>query len=512
MKLGLCEKCGQPADACYEIRNNKVYLVKFCRDCGRTASLVTKDARKWRWKRDIAGYNEPAVQECSMNCASCDHQAHRKPTTVAIDVTNLCNQRCPICLAYVDAMGFSYVPPVEYFDKIFKHFLDQDPRPNMCFFGGEPTVHPQFIDIVKLARSYGFQVQLFTNGLKLADKSYCRDLCSLGIQVNFGFDATVPEVYRTLRGDNSLAVKKRALENVIECGVNKLAIITTLAAGVNDGNMRDLLQFIHQYRDHVSVWGFVPLTPCWEPGSVPLEPTTTECVENVFEKLIPEIEFVSTGMMKFEVLSRFFGRQTLGGSHPNCESATLLVSDGQGYHPISSYLTAPLSELLVRLRNLDGELSSRSATLPRTGLRRTLFDVATFLRMVRILGSGLNLSRIFGRRPFINATRALVDLVRGKKIDRILDERTRFKNVLTMLTIPYEDKGGLENARLADCPAVFAYEDVRTGRIRTTAFCSWQTVKDVVCREIQAKYDRKILEPEAPPCTMAPQNSARSHH
>jgi len=168
--------------------------------------------------------------------------------------------------------------------------------------------------------------------------------------------------------------------------------------------------------------------------------------------------------------------------------------------------------LLVRLRNLDGELSSRSATLPRTGLRRTLFDVATFLRMVRILGSGLNLSRIFGRRPFINATRALVDLVRGKKIDRILDERTRFKNVLTMLTIPYEDKGGLENARLADCPAVFAYEDVRTGRIRTTAFCSWQTVKDVVCREIQAKYDRKILEPEAPPCTMAPQNSARSHH
>lgn len=505
MKLGLCEKCSRPSDACYEIRNNQVYLVKFCRDCGRTASLVTKDARKWRWKRDIAGYQEPVVQECSMNCAACDHQAHRKPTTVAIDVTNLCNQRCPICLAYVDAMGFAYQPPLEYFDKIFKHFLSQDPRPNMCFFGGEPTVHPQFTDIVKLARSYGFQVQLFTNGIRLADKSYCRELCSLGIQVNFGLDGTVPEIYRTLRGDNSLAVKRKAFDNVIECGVNKLAVITTVAVGVNDENMSDLLGFIHGYRQQVSVWGFVPLTPCWEPGKVPLEPTTTECVENVFEKMIPEIEFVPTGMMKFDVLSRFFGRQTLGGSHPNCESATLLVSDGEQYHPISAYLTLPLSELLVRLRRLDKKLASKSAALPAGGVRRKLFEAVTALQVVRILARSLDLPRIFGKRTLLNALVALADFLRGRKIDRILNERTQFKNVLTLITIPYEDKGGLEDARLADCPAVFAYEDVRTGRIKTTAFCSWQTIKDDVCREIQARYDTRPLQAEERREASAPQ-------
>jgi hypothetical protein len=88
----------------------------------------------------------------------------------------------------------------------------------------------------------------------------------------------------------------------------------------------------------------------------------------------------------------------------------------------------------------------------------------------------------------------LADLARGRKIDRILSERTAVKNVLTMITIPYEDKGGLEDARLRDCPAVFAYEDVKTGRIRTTAFCSWQTVKDEVCREIQAYYDGKSVQ------------------
>ena len=493
MKLGLCEECRKPTGASYEIRNDEVYLVKFCPECGRTASLVTKDARKWRWKREIADYHEPPAAVCSMDCRACDHQLYTKPTTVAVDVTNQCNQNCPICLANVDAMGFLYRPPVEYFDKIFRHFLKNAPKPNICFFGGEPTVHPDFLEIVRLARSYGFQVQVFTNGLRLADKEYCRDLCSLGLQMNFGLDGTQPEIYRTLRGNRSLEVKKRAFDNVIESGVNRLAVITTLAVGVNDSNMAEMLDFIHDYRDHVSVWAFVPLTPCWEPGKVKLEPTTTECVETVFEKTIPDIEFVPTSMMKFEILSRFFGRQTMGGSHPNCESATLLVSDGTGYVPISSYLTIPLSDLLVRLRRLDRSRAAVAASIPATGLRRRLFDACTFVGTAAVVAHSLRFRKLFGPSSVRNGLMALVDFFQGTKLDRILNERTSVKHVLNLMTIPYEDKGGLEDARLRDCPAVFAYEDVDTGKIRTTAFCSWQTVKDAVCKKIQAHYEKEGL-------------------
>jgi len=196
-------------------------------------------------------------------------------------------------------------------------------------------------------------------------------------------------------------------------------------------------------------------------------------------------------MMKFQVLSRFFGRQTLGGSHPNCESATLLVSDGVRYQPISRYLTMPLSELLVRLRRLDRELTRTEANLPARGWKRTLFNASTFVRMIGVLARAVNAGEFFGGRRLANAAGAVVDLLRGRKIDRILSERTAFKHMLTLLTIPYEDKGGLEDARLKDCPAVFAYEDVETGRIMTTAFCSWQTVKDEACRKIQTHYDIK---------------------
>ncbi|MGC8605629.1 MAG: radical SAM protein, partial [Desulfomonilaceae bacterium] len=458
--------------------------------CGRTSSLVTKDARKWRWKREIAEYQEPSgPSACSLDCKSCDHKLHTPPTTVAIDVTNLCNQRCPICLAYVEAMGFMYKPPLAYFEKIFREFENNNPRPNICFFGGEPTVHEDFLEIVNLAKSHGFQVQLFTNGLKLADMAYCKKLCDLGVQVNFGLDGTRPEIYKVLRGDNSLAVKKKAFENVIKCGVNKLAVISTVASGVNDSNMAELMRFIHNYKEHVSVWAFVPLTPCWETSNVELEPTTTECVENIFEKILPDIEFVSTGMMKFEILSKFFGKQTLGGSHPNCESATLIISDGESYIPLSSYLNIPLSEALLKLRKLDRKLVKNAPKESASMLRRWWFSASSALQTALIVARTINLRKSLAKPAFINGLKALSDLVHGRKIDEILRKRTTFKQILTLITIPYEDVGGLENARLHDCPAVFAYEDVETGKIRTAAFCSWQTIKDDVCRKIQAYYD-----------------------
>jgi len=149
----------------------------------------------------------------------------------------------------------------------------------------------------------------------------------------------------------------------------------------------------------------------------------------------------------------------------------------------------PLSELLVRLRKLDASLRSKGAALPSRGLRRLIFDAQTLLKTLRILRGAVNLKRFFGKSTFLNASGALLDLLRGQKIDKILSKRTSFRSVLTLMTIPYEDKGGLEDARLKDCPAVFAYEDVRTGCIKTTAFCSWQTIKDEVCRNIQAHYD-----------------------
>jgi hypothetical protein len=169
----------------------------------------------------------------------------------------------------------------------------------------------------------------------------------------------------------------------------------------------------------------------------------------------------------------------------------VMVSDGAGYRPLSTYLHVSLSEFLMKLRKLDRELTIESRTLPASGLSRKRFNVKVSLRTMAVLRDSLNLKAIFGESPWRGVLKALWDLGSGRTLDETLRTRTAFRHVLTVMTIPYEDKGGLEDARLKDCPAVFAYEDVETGEIRTTAFCSWQMVKDAVCKNIQEHYHGK---------------------
>ena len=76
-------------------------------------------------------------------------------------------------------------------------------------------------------------------------------------------------------------------------------------------------------------------------------------------------------------------------------------------------------------------------SLPDQGLRRTLFNALTFLSMVKIMAQSLKLGEIFGSPGLLNIVLAVSDLLRGHKIDRILKERTSFKQVLTVMTVPY---------------------------------------------------------------------------
>lgn len=105
-------------------------------------------------------------------------------------------------------------------------------------------------------------------------------------------------------------------------------------------------------------------------------------------------------MMNFEILSRFFGKQTLGGSHPNCESATILVSDGEKYVPISSYLNVPLSESLSRLRKLDKNWPKSPDKFTPTW-RRWLFDASTLVQTALIMARGINLRKTLEKPYFL---------------------------------------------------------------------------------------------------------------
>ncbi len=145
-----CNVCKRLAPARREEREGKVYLVKECRQCGRTETLISGDAERYFFKRSLdEGY---PYGGCSLECLSC--QRKRMPQFAFVNVTNRCNLNCPICIDNVPSLGFSFEPPMEYFDALFQRLARNDPKPTVALFGGEPTVRQDLFDIVRLARSF----------------------------------------------------------------------------------------------------------------------------------------------------------------------------------------------------------------------------------------------------------------------------------------------------------------------------------------------------------------------
>lgn len=88
--------------------------------------------------------------------------------SVCLELTYRCNERCIHC--YIDS------PPKEQpelqlcdYEKIIDEIKDMGCL-NLLITGGEPTLHPDFLQIVEYAKKVGLVVDIFTNGLKIPDE------------------------------------------------------------------------------------------------------------------------------------------------------------------------------------------------------------------------------------------------------------------------------------------------------------------------------------------------------
>ena len=508
---GACETCRTRVPATHAIRDGKVYLCKQCPDCGVSESLISSDAARWQRKREIWQFDPDAPIACAMHCESCRREHH--PRMVFLDVTNRCNMNCPICIANIPGMGFEFHPPLEYFDRVLAGLAKMDPKPTVQLFGGEPTVREDLFEIIDLCRKHELRVRIVTNGLRLADEDYCRKLCETKIPVLLAFDGRDPAIYERLRKAPGAYEKKlKALENLRKFSRRKNILMCCVARHINDQHMADLIAFCHENRDIVSALHLIPLTENWEEGEFETDVTTTiEDVEQIITEAIhregeapaepqregeapaePPIEFISAGLgTHLAKAVSFFGspRLTFGGAHPNCESMTILFSDGQRFRPMSHYLKRPLDDVAAEVVRLGKKLAPTLAKLSpdrtfqrwrgRFAVVRTLLGpaLATFhLRRILKGNRALALLRIFG------------GFLLGRKLKDQLRKHTTIQEVLHMLVLPFEEYHSIESARLDICPSGFAYEDPDTGEIKTIPVCIWSLYRTEIQRKIAEKY------------------------
>ena len=494
--VGLCNKCRARVPAEFFFRDGQVWIRKDCPDCGPNESLVSADATVWQAKRDLWQYVPKDRVSCTLNCDRC--KVDHKPHMVFLDVTNRCNMNCPICIATIRGMGFDFNPPLEYFEKIFAELGSWNPQPVVQLFGGEPTVRDDLLEIITIARKQGLRPHVVTNGVRLANEEYCRKLCDARVPMRFAFDGRSPDIYERLRHNRGAYDKKmKALENLKKFSRRKHAIIACAAWGINDQYIGDMIQFIHDNRDLISDLGIIPLTENWEPGTFDAAKTTTmEDVEKMVQQAIPDVEFVPSGLAYAMRKPRSFFRKNprsevllLAGVHPNCESMTLLISDGKQYRGINYYLAKPFSQTVVDVAALSKKIEPRLDRLdPKKFFQRQRGRVLIIRSFAPYMLRAIRWMRLADGKP----VRAVLKLIFGPLFRRQLAEglasSRRPRRLLRVGMLPFEEQHSVDAARMENCKAVFAYEDPEDGKVKTIPACLWYPYRNPILEKLSKKY------------------------
>jgi uncharacterized radical SAM superfamily Fe-S cluster-containing enzyme len=492
--LGVCSSCRAIVPVVHQIEHGQVYLRKDCPQCGISRALISTDARVWEGKRRTWRYGSAEAIPCTLNCRSCRH--NHEPAMVFVDVTNRCNMNCPICIANVPAMGYTFNPPLEYFETLFAALSKLDPRPRINLFGGEPTVRDDLPEIIDIARRRGLSPRVVTNGLRFADEDYCRRMAATKTPLLFALDGLSADVYERLRKNPGAFEKKmKALENLKRLGERRITIMACVARRINEHEMPGLIRFCHDNRDFIKALHMIPLTETWEEGEFETDVATTiEDVERIVDEALPgeEAEFWSAGLpARLEPILRFLGsvKLTFGGVHPNCESMTLLVSDGERYRPLRSFTRRSMNEVLAQLVDRALELEP---FLSRLDTRDPLQRGLGILRVVGAVGpavAGLvDLRKVLRGNPLLACVRVLLGIAAGQKPKESLRANSPLREVLHMVVLPFEEYHSVESERLCHCKAAFAYVDPTTDCVGLVPVCAWSLHQKTVLRSIAEKY------------------------
>ena len=491
---GVCETCRKQVPASRVIRDGNVYISKACPVCGTTEALVSTDAATWQRKRELWRYDPDKARACTLNCRVCGHEHF--PRMVFLDLTNRCNMNCPICIANIPGMGFEFHPPLLYFERVLKGLGEMNPKPTVQLFGGEPTVRDDMFEIAEIARRYGLKVRVVTNGLQLPDEEYCKKLCDAKASALVGFDGRDPAIYARLRKSPGAYEKKlKAIENLKKYSKTKSTIMCCVARHINDKHMRDLIDFCHENRDCIGHLHLIPLTETWEEGEFETDVATTiEDVERIIGEAFPgeKVEFLPAGLGHYlRAAASFFGefRLTFGGVHPNCESATVLLSDGECYRPVGYFMKRPLTEFADEVVERAIGVNERLARLdPARFLQRWRGRFIVMRTFVGPLYRTLDFTKILKGNRFLAALRILGGALVGKGLKSQLRKHTNVAGSLGMIILPFEEYHSIDGHRLQNCAAGFAFEDPETKEIMVVPVCGYSRCTDEVERKIAQKY------------------------
>ncbi|KYF72425.1 radical SAM protein [Sorangium cellulosum] len=332
---GLCPQCKKAVDGVRILRDGKVYLRKQCPAHGQSEALISGDAdwflRSLTYVKEGSRpleYATPVERGCPDDCGLCpDHEQHS--CLPIIEITNHCNLECPICIVQ---NRHNYNMTREEFGRVLDGIVAKEGTlETINLSGGEPTLHPQFLELLDMARARTeiARVSISTNGLRCAsDYAFCEELARRKVYVSLQLDALSNPALRVLRGaGDQAAAREKALANLKRAGV-RTTLVSTVARGVNDDRIGECLRLLYD-NDFILSLTFQPAAYTGYGGAhfAPHDPLNVMTIPDVVRAAEEQ-----TGLLK---KSDFL---PLPCSHPSCFALTYLLKVDGEFIPFPRFL------------------------------------------------------------------------------------------------------------------------------------------------------------------------------
>jgi radical SAM protein with 4Fe4S-binding SPASM domain len=201
------------------------------------------------------------------------------PLYVWIELTRRCNLSCPHCYIEGGAARDNEMPTAE-----FVRLLDEMAEMGVwgvVLTGGEPTLHPDFAQLVNYARSLGFLVGVATHGMFLSEK-LLDQLPRDGVIISVSMD----NLHLMDQPEAEFAVASRAVLRS-----RKMGFLTNIMTNSNRRNVDNLDTLIGWAKQNQTSVRCVPFSPLGRGGLNPSLENTPDDVRKTAASWLKEMEW-----------------------------------------------------------------------------------------------------------------------------------------------------------------------------------------------------------------------------
>lgn len=247
-----------------EERDGRVVMTKTCAEHGTFEDVIAIDTKFLsRIEGLFPGRDVPMTPDALHDHGSSTIK-YGRGAVLTVDLTNRCNMMCDPCFMDANQVGYVHELSWDETKKILEDAITVRPRRQMSiqFSGGEPTLHPNFLDAIRYARKLGyFAVQCATNGLRFAQEPGFAQQCKeAGLRMAYlQFDGVTNAANSHRKIGNLYDVKLRAIEELSRAGIDVILVVT-IVNGVNDDQVGPIVEFAVENADKITVVSFQPVS------------------------------------------------------------------------------------------------------------------------------------------------------------------------------------------------------------------------------------------------------------